>query len=258
MSAAPGAGPPSDDWIREQPDLLPLPEDWERGLAVVAHPDDLEYGAASAVARFTDQGKEITYVLASAGEAGIEGMAPADCGPLRMEEERTGAAIVGVDRVEFLDHRDGVIEYGMDLRRDIARTIRRYRPEILITANHYFTWGNSALNMADHRNVGLAAIDAARDAGNPWVFPELLDEQLEPWSGARRIFVNASPFPTHAVDVTDTIERGIASLQAHEAYLAGLGTGAMSDPGAFLRGMAEEAGKRFGGRLAATFECFEW
>ena len=79
--------------------------------------------------------------------------------------------------------------------------------------------------MADHRNVGLAAIDAARDAGNRWVFPELIDEGLEPWNGARRIFVFASPFPTHAVDVTDTIDRGVASLRAHAAYLEGLGDG---------------------------------
>jgi LmbE family N-acetylglucosaminyl deacetylase len=247
-----------DDWVREEPDLLAFPEDWERAMAVVAHPDDLEYGAASAVARWTDQGKEVVYVLATAGEAGIDGMKPAEAGPLRMDEERAGAELVGVDEVEFLDHRDGVVEYSLDLRRDIARMIRRHRPEVLITANHYFTWGSAGLNMADHRNVGLAAIDAARDAGNRWVFPELLDEGLEPWSGARRIFVNASPFSTHAVDVTDTIDRGIASLRAHEVYLAGLGDGGMSDPEPFLRGMAEQAGKRFGNVLAVTFELFEW
>jgi LmbE family N-acetylglucosaminyl deacetylase len=251
-------GGSDEGWVQAQPDLVEFPEDWERGLAVVAHPDDLEYGAAAAVARFTDQGKEIAYVLASAGEAGIDGMKPADAGPLRMEEERAGAALVGVKAVEFLDHRDGVIEYGIPLRLDLARMIRRYRPEILITANHYFTWGSAGLNMADHRNVGLAAIDAARDAGNRWVFPELLDEGLEPWNGARRIFVNASPFATHAVDVTDTIARGIESLRAHKAYLAGLGDGGPADPEPFLRGVAEQAGKRFGGRLAVTFELFEW
>ncbi len=203
-----------DDWVREQSDLLEFPEDWERGLAIVAHPDDLEYGAAGAIARFTGQGKEIAYVLASAGEAGIDGMNPEDAGPLRMDEERAGAAIVGVENVEFLDHQDGIIEYGLPLRRDFARMIRRYRPDVLITANHYFTWGSTGLNMADHRNVGLAAIDSARDAGNRWVFPELLDEGLEPWNGARRIFVNASPFATHAVDVTDTLDLGVDSLRA--------------------------------------------
>jgi LmbE family N-acetylglucosaminyl deacetylase len=246
------------DWVREEPDLLAFPEDWERGMAVVAHPDDLEYGAAAAVAHFTDQGKEISYVLASAGEAGIDGMDPSTCGPLRMQEERDGAAAVGVENVQFLDHQDGVIEYSLALRRDIARMIRRYRPEILITSNHYFTWGNQGLNMSDHRNVGMAAIDAARDAGNRWVFTDLLEEGLEPWNEARRIFVFASPFPTHAVDVTHSLDRGIASLRAHKGYLKGLGEGAMRDPDAFLRDAAVAAGKRFGGRPAVTFEHFQW
>ena len=84
-----------------------VPEDWQRAVAVVAHPDDLEYGAASAVARWTGQGKEITYVLVTDGEAGIDGMAPAQAGPLRQEEERRSAAVVGVHRVEFLGHSDG-------------------------------------------------------------------------------------------------------------------------------------------------------
>ena len=85
----------------------------QRALAVVAHPDDLEYGAASAMARWTDQGKWVGYVLATSGEAGIDGMDPGEAGPLRRDEERAGAAHVGVDTVEFLDHRDGVIEGGL-------------------------------------------------------------------------------------------------------------------------------------------------
>jgi LmbE family N-acetylglucosaminyl deacetylase len=237
-------------------DLLPFPEDWERGVAIVAHPDDLEYGAAGAIARFTDQGKQIAYVLASAGEAGIDGMTPVEAGPLRKDEERAGAALVGVTDVEFLDHQDGVIENNLELRRDIARMIRRYRPEILITANYDLTWDGTALNMADHRNVGLAAIDAARDAGNRWVFPELIDEGFEPWNGARRIFVFASPTPTHAVDVTESIDRGVASLRAHAAYLEGLDS--EMDLDEFLRGLAAQAGERFGGRLAVTFQLLAW
>ena len=71
--------------------VLALPEEWSRALAIVAHPDDLEYGAAAAIARWTDQGKWIGYVLASSGEAGIDGMNPAEAGPLREQEERSGA-----------------------------------------------------------------------------------------------------------------------------------------------------------------------
>ena len=64
--------------------LAPVPEDWEVGLAVVAHPDDMEYGASAAVARWTDQGKTVAYALVTAGEAGIDGLAPEECGPLRV------------------------------------------------------------------------------------------------------------------------------------------------------------------------------
>jgi LmbE family N-acetylglucosaminyl deacetylase len=93
--------------------LLPaLPEDWDRCLAVAAHPDDIEYGTASAIARWTAQGKQVTYLLATRGEAGIDGMHPDVAGPLREKEERAGAAEVGVSIVEFLDHRDGVVESG--------------------------------------------------------------------------------------------------------------------------------------------------
>lgn len=231
--------------------LEAFPEDWQRALAVVAHPDDLEYGAAAAVARWTAQGKTVTYLLASRGEAGIDGMAPADAGPVRETEERAGAAVVGVEVVEFLDHRDGVITYGLDLRRDIAAEIRRRRPDGIITVNHREGWRHGGVNMADHRAVGAAAIDAARDAGNRWVFPELIDEGLEPWSGVGWVGVSASPMETHAVDISDTIERGIESLRAHRAYLTGLG---QDDPAGFLRGSAEGAASRFGGRLATTFE----
>src|SRR5271155_1627984 len=87
--------------------MQPIPEDWTRAVAVVAHPDDLEYGAASAVARWTGQGKEVAYVLVTDGEAGIDGMSPEEAGPLRREEEIRSAAVVGVDRVEFLGHADG-------------------------------------------------------------------------------------------------------------------------------------------------------
>ena len=96
-----------------QKNLKPLDENWERALAVVAHPDDLEYGAASAVARWTSQGKQINYLMVSRGEAGIDSMPPEETGPLREEEEMVSAHLVGVETVEFLDYQDGVIEYGL-------------------------------------------------------------------------------------------------------------------------------------------------
>ncbi len=238
--------------MTERSQLKPLSEDWEKAMAVVAHPDDLEYGAASAVARWTSQGKQVSYPLVTRGEAGIESMAPGETGPLREAEERNSALMVGVRTVEFLDFKDGVIEYGLPLRREIARAIRRHRPDILITLNHHLTWDGAALNMADHRWVALATLDAARDAGNRWIFRELLGEGLEPWGGVRMICLSGSPHPTHAVDITAFLDKGIASLKQHFEYLSHLSGN--FDPEAFLRQDARETGNRFGCRFAVSFE----
>ena len=183
-----------------------MPEDWERAVAVVAHPDDLEYGLASAVARWTGQGKDVAYVLATQWRGGYrrDGR-PSAVGPLREDEERRSAAIVGVSHVEFLGHPDGAVEYGVALRRDLAAAFRRLRPDVVITMNFELTWGDGgSVNHADHRAVGLAALDACRDAANRWLFPELGD----PWQGISAAYVAAMNPPTHFVDVGETLARG--------------------------------------------------
>lgn len=237
------------------PQLEPFPEDWQRALAIVAHPDDMEYGGAAAVARWTSQGKEVSYLLASRGEAGIDSLDPAECAHVREAEQRDSAAVVGVSNVEFLDHPDGTIEYGLPLRRDIAAAVRRRQPQAVITLNHRETFGGTALNMADHRVVGQAAIDAVRDAGNRWVFRDLASRGLKRWGGVRHLAVMGSPRPTHAVDVRDTFELGVESLRRHRQYLLGLGGD--TDPDEFLRAIAMATGQRFGGALAVGFEIFD-
>jgi len=233
-----------------------LREDWQRALCVAAHPDDLEYGAASAIARWTSQGKQVSYLIATRGEAGIDGMDPAQAGPLREEEERAGAREVGVDVVEFLDHRDGVIEYGLPLRRDITRAIRRHRPELILGGAFSERMVGGITNQADHRAVGLAMLDAARDAGNRWVFPELAEEGLQPWTGVRYVCVVGAAEPTHGVDVTGFVERGIASLQAHRVYMEGLGASAF-DPAVFLSWVAAASGTRMDVEAAVLLDVHE-
>ncbi len=238
----------------------PMPDDWQRALAVVAHPDDLEYGGAAAVARWTAEGRSVAYVLVTSGEAGIDSLPPAECGPLREVEQRAAATEVGVGTVEFLGHPDGLIEYGIPLRRDIAAAIRRHRPELVVTGNFRETWpGDVGMNMADHMATGRAVVDAVRDAANRWLFPEA----GEPWSGVRWVAVAASPRNSHAVDVGEHFDRGVASLAAHRAYLEALsreaGHGTMADPEGFLRPMAEADGARLpGAQLAAAFELISF
>jgi LmbE family N-acetylglucosaminyl deacetylase len=237
--------------------LQPVDEDWTSALAVVAHPDDLEYGAAAAVARWTAQGKRVVYCLATSGEAGIDALDPEQCGPLREAEQRASAAEVGVDVVEFLGHPDGMLEYGLPLRRDIARAVRRYRPDVVITGNYHDRWAPGALNQADHIALGRSVLDGVRDAGNRWVFRELLDEGLPPWP-VRTVLVAGSPLAEHGVDVSDHFDRGVASLEAHAEYLRGLGPSAMADPREFLESIARPTGGRLGARFGVAFESISF
>ena len=232
--------------------LLPLPEDWERALAVVAHPDDLEFGASSAIARWTAAGKTVAYVLATRGEAGIDTLDPGQCAVVRSAEQRASARAVGVQDVTFLGYRDGVLTYSLDLRRDLARVVRSHRPDVLLSINHHATFGPGSLNHADHRVLGRALLDATRDAANRWVFPELVAEGLEPWHGLRFAAFNASPAADHFVDVTEFLDKGIASLAEHRVYLENLGGDFALVQ--FLRSNAERAGQEAGVPLAVTFE----
>jgi LmbE family N-acetylglucosaminyl deacetylase len=234
--------------------LEEMPSDWERCLAIVPHPDDMEYGASAAVAVWTDAGKSVAYLLVTRGEAGIDGLEPAAAATLRAAEQRAACDVVGVETLEFLDFPDGTIEYGLPLRHDLAAAIRRHRPELVVTVNHRDSYPGGGVNMADHRVTGQAVIDAARDAGNRWVFPDLLVDGLQPWAGVRWVALSGSPQSTHAVDITDSLDRGVASLAAHRRYLESLGDGPMAEPGSFLRTVAEQTATQFGGRLATAFE----
>jgi LmbE family N-acetylglucosaminyl deacetylase len=239
------------------PPLQPMPADWQRALAVVAHPDDLEYGCSAAVASWIQDGREIAYVLATRGEAGIDTLAPAESGPLREKEERASAAVVGVRVVDFLDHRDGTIEYGRWLRRDITAAIRRHRPELVITLNHHATWGSGTWNTPDHVAVGRAVLDAAADAGNRWIFPELAEQELAPWNGVRWVAVANSPKPTHAVRADRGLEQAVLSLLEHRAYIETLTD---EDPETYVRRFLTDSTSahsvRFGGKPAVVFELF--
>ena len=206
-----------------RPPLQPLDGPFSSVLCVVAHPDDIEYGTAAAVHRWVGEGATVTYFLLTRGEAGIDTMSPGEAARVREEEERESARRVGVETVDFGDHSDGAIEYGVALRRDIARAIRRARPDLVIAQ----TWGErfagGMVNQADHRAVGLATLDAVADAGNRWLHRDLHDPALETWNGVTVYAVAGSPRPTHFVDVSgEHFEASVHSLEAHAAYNAAL------------------------------------
>ncbi|MEX0868219.1 MAG: PIG-L deacetylase family protein [Nitriliruptoraceae bacterium] len=242
-----------DDTSDVDVDLDRFTADVGRVLAVVAHPDDLEYGAAAAIAKWTELGHDVAYVLATRGEAGIDGMSPDECGPVRAAEQRASAAVVGVEEVEFLDLADGVLVADLALRRSLTSVIRRVRPDTVITLNHRPDWGAPGTrNSADHRALGEALLDAIADASNRWVFAGVGG----PAHRVRRAMIASSPQARHAVEVDERhVDLAVASLAEHRAYLDGLGDHAMADP-EFVRWQLHASGARCGCDAALAVELF--
>ena len=201
--------------------LVPPVLDWsgfKRVLIVVAHPDDAEYGLSCAVAMWTDAGVEVGYLLLTHGEAGIRHLDPAEVAPLRAEEQRRACEAVGVHDLTLLDHPDGQLMESLELRRDIARHIRGFQPDTVITAN-FDLEAYGSYNQADHRVAGLMTVDGVRDADNPWVHRDL---DLAPHKVQRLLVANAAE-PTHRVIVDEGAHRrGIDSLACHKVYFEAL------------------------------------
>ena len=231
----------------------PFPDDWQRALVVAAHPDDIEYGLAAAVASWTSAGKEVHYLLATRGEAGMAGVPPEEVAPLREEEERRSASVAGVREVEFLDFRDGVLVEGPELRRAIAAAIRRHQPNVVVTGYFGATWSPPGvspgyLNSPDHRALGQCVLDAVADANNEWIFRDLTEPQ---WR-VQYVAVSDMLDPAHVVDVGEHVETAVASLSEHRRYLELLSDTPVEEQArqiVDMATMAEDGGRRVGFRL---------
>jgi LmbE family N-acetylglucosaminyl deacetylase len=201
------------------------PEDGvRRVLVVTAHPDDVDFGSAGTVAAFTSAGLEVTYCIATSGDAGgsDRSMSRADMAALRQDEQLAAAAVVGVSDVRFLGHPDGMVEANLALRRDISRVIRQVRPERVLTQSPERNWEFIFASHPDHLATGEAAVCAVYpDARNPFAHPELLDDEgLEPWPvGELWIMGPGGQGAGIAVDTTATVERKVAALLCHKSQL---------------------------------------
>ncbi len=199
--------------------MAPLPDsEIERILVVTAHPDDVDFGAAGTIASWTAAGIEVSYCLATYGDAG--GFDPAvprsEIPHIREAEQRAAAKVVGVEDVTFLGYPDGRVEPSLDLRRDICREIRRVRPQRVLTQSPVRNFERIGASHPDHLHTGEATLCAVYpDARNPYAHRELLlDEGLEEWS-VLETWLQAHPENNHWVDVTETFDAKLAALRAH-------------------------------------------
>jgi LmbE family N-acetylglucosaminyl deacetylase len=208
---------------------------------VTAHPDDVDFGSAGTVAAFTKAGLEVTYCIATDGDAGgsDRSVSRADMAALRQREQRAAAAEVGVTDVRFLGHPDGRLQPTISLRRDISRVIRQVRPGRVVTQSPERRWDFIFASHPDHLAAGEAAVCAVYpDARNPFAHPELLDDEgLEPWT-VNELWIMSGTEPNVAVETTATIERKMAALLCHQSQI--------DDPEGVTRRVTE------GGRASGT------
>ena len=204
----------------------PFPTDWTRCLVLVAHPDDPEYGMSPAVARWTAEGRSVVYVLASSGEAGIEGMLPSVAGPIREEEQRRSSAVVGVDQVEFMGFPDSRIVNNAELRDSIADAIRRHRPDVVLSLYSGAEFAPGFPNQSDHMEFGEAVMAAYDDV--------VAAVGVDASEGRPTTLFESSPEATHYVDVEGFVELAVDALAEHSEYLSVL------DPGTPVREQARK------------------
>jgi LmbE family N-acetylglucosaminyl deacetylase len=200
--------------------------DIERALVVVAHPDDLDFGAAGTIAGWTAAGVEVSYCVLTDGDAG--GFDPdvprSEIGGIRQAEQRAAAKEVGVEDVVFLGYPDGRLATSIKLRRDISRIIRQRRPQRVLTQSPERNWERIAASHPDHLAAGEAAIAAVYpDARNPFAHLDLAAEGCVAWT-VSEVWIMAGPSEgnNHAVDVSDTFATKMAALRAHVSQTAHL------------------------------------
>ncbi len=191
-------------------------------LAIVAHPDDIEFGCVGTLARWVRAGCRVGYLLLTSGEVGIaaDGMTREQACAIREAEQRAAAELVGVHEVIFLREPDGLLQPTLDLRKKIVREIRRFKPEVCIVMDPTVLWvGDNYINHPDHRAAGTAAVDAIFPAaGQPNLFEELAAEGLTPHK-VRKVYVNNWGEATHFVSIDETIELKIAALRTHKSQM---------------------------------------
>lgn len=192
----------------------------ERVLVVTAHPDDVDFAAAAVVAGWTGRGIDVTYCVVTDGQAG--GFDPdldrARMPEVRRQEQTAAAGKVGVTDLRFLGYVDGELTVTRDLVRDLVRVVRQVRPQRALIQSPERDWTRLGPSHPDHLAGGEAAIQALFPAaGNPFAFPDLLDDEgLEPWDVAE-VWLMEHPTCNHAVDVTEHADAMMAALLCHDS-----------------------------------------
>jgi LmbE family N-acetylglucosaminyl deacetylase len=201
------------------------PENWERPqniLVVLAHPDDPEFFCGATIARWTCHGHTVHYCLLTRGDKGVrdDTKNPQELAQEREREQRRAGDVLGVNEIVFLDYLDGYLIPDLQNRKDVVRSIRKFKPDIVVGCDPTQVFGDNNINHPDHRAAGQILIDAVFPAaGNPLYFPELIeDEGLSPHS-VNEVWLAVTGQPNTTIDVTRFWEMKITALHNHVSQI---------------------------------------
>ena len=229
-------------------------EPYQRGMVIVAHADDAEYGCAGTVAKWCSEGMEVVYVICTDGSKGSSDaeMTPGRLVEIRREEQLAAGRVLGLKEVVFLGYEDSMLQPTLELRRDMVRQIRRHRPDILICPSPVRTLdGNGYIGHPDHIAAGEAAMSAVFPAARDRLtFPELLEEGLEPHK-VRELLVGNNQEPDKWIDVSGTIDAAVEALKQHVSQV-----GDGNDQDGWMREWRRKAGIHHGMAYAEAFKHF--
>jgi LmbE family N-acetylglucosaminyl deacetylase len=196
-------------------------------VVVSPHPDDAEFGVAGTVARWTQQAKQVVYVVCTNGNKGTSDpdMKPDKLAEIRQKEQQAAAEILGVREVVFLGNPDQGLEDTPEFRKQIVRMIRLYRPQTVVTADPYrrYIWHR------DHRIAGQVTIDAVFPyARDHLAYPDLLEEGLQPHK-VREMLFWASENINYVSNISDTFETKLAALRCHKSQIQAMKVADLED-----------------------------
>lgn len=224
----------------------------ESAMAIVAHPDDIEFSCAGTMARWAKAGARISYVLCTSGDVGIDepGMTRARAAEIREAEARLAAEIAGVGEIIFLGEPDGLLTATLDLRKKLVREIRRFRPEVVVTGDPTVVWaGADYINHPDHRAAALAAVEAVFPAaGQPNLFEEIEQQEGFKAHKVRKVYATTWGAADLYVNIEETIDTKIESLRAHKSQMRDW------DPADMIKQWAAESAKGKEMRYAEGFK----
>ena len=219
-------------------------------MAIVAHPDDIEFSCSGTLALWARAGARVSLVLCTSGDVGIarEDITRQEAAALREAEAQAAAEIIGATEIRFLREPDGSLQATLDLRRKLVREIRRFRPEVVITGDPTVVWaGDDYINPPDHRAAALAAVEAVFPAaGQPHVFEELAAEGLTPFK-VRKVYVSNWRDGSTWVSIDETIDVKVDALKAHASQMGDW------DVGTNIKAWASERAKDHGMQYAEIF-----